>query len=518
MAKLKAYVAIEETVREIAFKAIEPHIKTITEAVKAALDKGDYVQANYLIESFHLTGLLDERRKYLREVLVTALVFGQSQIVPSNATDLVTGMSKLPPVLDDSIDQLIIMVENQMVEAVQQSLRNEVGVATANDELTPFSKADNVIRVNAPDSVANYTRAGVGTRANLITSRLVSFGFLSQAMTAGVDKYQISEVLDDRTCPVCKYMHGHVFEVEGELDRLTLALQTKDVQELKSLAPWPSQTKAGLKTLYGMSSSDLKAAGYSVPPFHPMCRGILVKTGTTTRMFYPSAKEMETGVPEVDMDWLDSLPGDAEVNQVFKKVLKGFSQEKIRSGLIGDESFDKVEWKTRKTLKGLQVLKLSGINGDKIQSITRTLTLRDGEVTVGHEMFRVSSSAQGGGVAKSMLKQSFKLYEEMGVSKVTLEANINVGGYAWAKYGFLPDAGEWEYLRKSLTKNLDALALSDELAAPLRALINGDDPKAIWVLSDSIYGKNLLLDTSWEGYIDLKDEQAMARFRGYISK
>ena len=517
MAKIEAYVAIEETVREVVFKAIQKPVEEVTKFVQQALTDNDYQTAERLINEFSLTGLLEKRRKYLREVLLTAMLFGQSQIVPAKLTALTTGAMDIPEELDDGIDQMILLIERQMVENVQMSLRNEMAKAMAEDELTPFTKAEKTIRVNAPEEVANYAKAGVGTRANLVTSRLVSFGFLSQAIRAGVDKYQISEKLDDRTCPVCKYMHGHVFSVENELERLTLALKTKDPEELKSLAPWPSQTKAGLKDLYSMSPSDLKSRGYSVPPFHPMCRGVLVKVGTTERVFFPSAQEMETGVPEVDMDWLDEAGGSVAATEAFKKVLKGNDQAKIISRMFGGDTFNSFGMDLYDE-DGIKSLIISARNGEKIERLTRTFEIKDEGLVVKHDMFRLWEDKQGGSIAKTVLKDSFKLYDELGVSRVELEANIDVGSYAWAKYGFLPTDKAWAQLRVKLSERIESLSVPRDVEDMLLALIESDDPRTIWLIADSPYGKDLLLSASWDGYIDLKNAQAMDRFKGYISK
>jgi len=54
----------------------------------------------------------------------------------------------------------------------------------------------------------------------------------------------------------------------------------------------------------------------------------------------------------------------------------------------------------------------------------------------------------------------------------------------------------------------------------VRALIDDDDPKAIWAIADSKLGKQLLLGKSveWHGTLDLNDEDSMARFNAYVGK
>jgi hypothetical protein len=130
------------------------------------------------------------------------------------------------------------------------------------------------------DAVLNGGKVAIDLGANLTTSRLVSLGFLAEALDAGVTTYQVNEVLDDRTCPVCQYMNGKTFDVANEHSRLIQALNTSDPQELKSISPWPGQSEDDLSELYGMSLEELQGAGYGSPPYHPGCRGMLHLAGT----------------------------------------------------------------------------------------------------------------------------------------------------------------------------------------------------------------------------------------------
>ena len=131
----------------------------------------------------------------------------------------------------------------------------------------------------------NQATMGTGKKlfdlaANLTTSRLVAFGFLSQAAKAGQVAYQVNAILDDRTCPVCVYMHGKTFAVNSEYGKVLQTLGTADPNGIKSLAPWPSQSKKGLLALYSLTMPELQSIGYGSPPYHPRCRCYLTNAGT----------------------------------------------------------------------------------------------------------------------------------------------------------------------------------------------------------------------------------------------
>jgi hypothetical protein len=159
------------------------------------------------------------------------------------------------------------------------------------DEIV-LRKADQALADMLNDAVLKGKKMPLNTAASLTTSRLISLGFLDQAMKSGHEQYQVTEVLDDRTCPVCQYMHGKLFSVASQHSRVMQALGVDDPSALKTIAPWPGQGSDDMSELQGMSLEGMQDAGYGSPPYHPGCRGFLVPIG-----------EVETTIP---------LGGDAE--------------------------------------------------------------------------------------------------------------------------------------------------------------------------------------------------------------
>lgn len=74
--------------------------------------------------------------------------------------------------------------------------------------------------------------------------------------------------------------------------------------------------------------------------------------------------------------------------------------------------------------------------------ITRTFKKvpgpRPGEtrLVVDHVKFELDDGIKGKGIGKEVLRRSLEEYDRLGVDEIKLHANIDVGGYAWAKYGF----------------------------------------------------------------------------------
>jgi hypothetical protein len=61
---------------------------------------------------------------------------------------------------------------------------------------------------------------------------------------------------------------------------------------------------------------------------------------------------------------------------------------------------------------------------------------KDGTYMVEHEYLLMDSDVQGQGFAKEFNAHAFANYKNMGVERVQLQANIDVGGYAWAREGY----------------------------------------------------------------------------------
>lgn len=73
--------------------------------------------------------------------------------------------------------------------------------------------------------------------------------------------------------------------------------------------------------------------------------------------------------------------------------------------------------------------------GHKVGHLSRLLW-DDGSDTVYHDLFELERGFQGGGLAARMNRQAEMAYLAMGYKKVDLNADIDVGKYAWARQGY----------------------------------------------------------------------------------
>jgi len=138
-----------------------------------------------------------------------------------------------------------------------------------------------------------------------------------------------------------------------------------------------------------------------------------------------------------------------------------------------------------------------------------------------HALLEFADKQQGKGVAANLMAEQVGLYKKLGLKSIEANANIDVGGYAWAKYGYLPDSrGEWTYMQWNLRERIEDLprSVGAEARETLEKIVNNPDPRSLWAVADHANGKDLLLESTWSGRLDLTDNATMRRFNAYVRK
>ena len=181
---------------------------------------------------------------------------------------------------------------------------------------------------------------------------------------------------------------------------------------------------------------------------------------------------------------------------------------------------------------------LRGSNGTQIK---RTFRKTATGASVYHAFFEAGRTGSGSG--RHLFRTSMGLYQQYGIKEVTVTANIDVGGYAWARFGY--KASNWPSLQRELKSRLDTLsrgvlavqirdtagntrrwdsvpALTAEQVRKVRQVLENADPRTVWAIADMkvggrSVGKEMLLGTSWAGVIPLDDASAMERFTNYVT-
>jgi len=404
--------------------------------------------------------------------------------------------------------------------------------ASLTDAFWVIGKAERVL-VPFASFMDNAGRAFMNTVSSLHTSRVSAYGFTAEAYALGMEYYQITAQLDVRVCPVCREMHGKRFKVADARRLLDVVLRVDNPDDLKSLQPWPAQTKDNLALIKEMSPGELVSNGWQTPPYHPGCRCLLTKFGTVQ----PAPKEGPV-VPAIEkhVATLEEFKA-AGVAGVNDKVLSawgklvGMSPSEVLALLRGltaqeylSESFEAA---SLREYSGHAVL--SKVAGGLSLSLSKPIFGADWSVDLGVvfkdkslELSKLILDAedQGKSIAKPFMKSLHSLAKQIGVPQLELKANIDVGGYAWARYGFAPDEDTWSALKLDIARSIkyNKLLAGESLVTAdfVQKVLSSKDPKMIWALSDSAIGKKLLMGQQWRGYLDMADAEAMERFIEYL--
>lgn len=192
-------------------------------------------------------------------------------------------------------------------------------------------------------------------------------------------------------------------------------------------------------------------------------------------------------------------------------------------------------------------------NGEVVGRSERRFRPDDGVVIA--ELLDLDDEVEGSGIAAAHYRALAELAEENGMSEIHVHANISVGGYAWGRYGYVPDDsliierfGDRPYqvqirggpddgkMLDPLQDYIDELMRDPLLAEPLsfakaREMALDEfhafvadcsdrfrmgDIQGWYDFVDSRWGKAALLRTDWYGRLDLDDYEQRSRFFEYV--
>lgn len=248
---------------------------------------------------------VDESTRYLEVVGMAAVLLGASRI--SGSEDSFMGANPPREILETARTQ----VQTVLLINAQESLRTQAhqmveAARKASLEAETVQKADSqAVRVAMQIGGKTF----VDISSSMYVSRLSSFGFLGEAAFSGATEYVINEVMDSKTCPVCQTMNGKTFSVADGLRHAMELLSLQDPNDIKQSSPWPSQSRANVERLGKMSSTDMMNAGLDLPPYHPMCRGIITATGSFKVPALPTLATLQTAAEEA----ADKVTGNTPV-------------------------------------------------------------------------------------------------------------------------------------------------------------------------------------------------------------
>jgi len=287
--KNEAFLVLEFSLAKKLDTATKKEYLPKVKRAASAARKGDFNNARDEINSINLTKAVIAQRQFIELIGMQAILFGARDF--SAAKD--TGFAGKPPPeqlkkATDTIIRMIVLNTTELIKKSAHRLLDLEEVAQKESEFVTQKGATSGFVRSFTSNVSSNGKSMIDIGSSLHTSRLASWGFTTEASLLGHTSFMVSEVMDGRTCPVCSAMNGKVFPVDTAKLRLEGVLDVTDPEQLKSMAPWPNQSKQGIKKLQSMSDGELINAGWDTPPYHPRCRGVLRRTDKEAPLSVPT--------------------------------------------------------------------------------------------------------------------------------------------------------------------------------------------------------------------------------------
>lgn len=230
--------------------------------------------------------------------------------------------------------------------------------------------------------------------------------------------------------------------------------------------------------------------------------------------------------------------------RMFRKKTDRFDVEPsvLRTGLFHDEAAVRlvstyllagvpsdvpliITWaaKAGQTARASATVVMRAVNrrGEDDIKIARTFTRgRSRTWSVEHTYFAMADRHRGG-AARRMMRASVEIYDRLGVGRITVHANIDVGGYVWAKLGFA--ATDPAHIRAELAEALKDNPGCVIFAEANRVANESSDDDLMYNLArleiEGLHscGKSLLRGADWYGHATLKDPRHRARLARHFA-
>lgn len=207
-----------------------------------------------------------------------------------------------------------------------------------------------------------------------------------------------------------------------------------------------------------------------------------------------------------------------------ESTISGFDIDRFDSFMenVGDEN--KIFWKSKRITifpNGNANLTYDGeyidSKGNKQNPyLSRMFRMEDDKKVVYHDVFNLPSEFQGKGLSKSVFRELFKSYENMGIDRVEVLANMDVGGYCWGRYGFSAKTSE---IKDLVQRRFSEGVISQNDFEDVSEILKMSGPNIrMNEIANLKCGKALLLSNKvkWRGFIDLHDKHQMDYLHDYI--
>lgn len=525
MIPAEAFIALEGLLAKHLQTELDKSLSDLLREVSALVTNGRYEEAAQAAQALNLDAVYESSKDMIERQTSMAMMFGASRVSHTPGTTAVGLGFEQEMVTQASMNfrQHLALAADAMREKAMQliALAREEGPGEP-PQAVEILKAERRILRDFASFMDKEGKAQMNLISSLHTSRVSAYGFTAEANVLGLTEYQISEQLDNRTCPVCQRMHGKKFKVEDARKLLTVVLRTSDPEQLKALQPWPSRSEETLKEIDSLSAEDLVARGWHIPPFHPRCRGLLVRAGRAPDLTVPGPiPEGPPPVTKADFDLIGIKATEAQANAWAKKL--PVPPVEVLSAITGTPPEELA------SVAIVEGLPKAGISKSKITTTWSEFSAQKNGTTTtvkakyAQKAIEVTNPQLSKGLTtpgKALMNAMYLLAKDAGYNR--LETSVTgVGSYSWARAGFRVTDKDWKALRPALYARYATLEkeISEEAKQAIESVLALDSGDGLFNLASLgldqsmvNIGKEMLSGLKWNGFLDLTDPLAVAAF------
>lgn len=483
----------------------------------------DWDAAYEIANAMDITDLVKTEAPFVQAVLKTTAVFGAKMAGDGKA--LAVGTLSLSNTMDQVTDNFLRSVEWSVGEAIRSAAVQSIAQAKEQEEKVKKAATPRFLR-EFVEFKASGDRA-LQLVSSLHTSRLSTWGFTAEAEFLNITEYELTAILDGRTSEFCRMIHGKRFQVADARSSILQILSVQDPADVKTLQPWPKQTKGAIEAYSTMSVEQLTAQGLHIPPFHPFCRTMLVAVGKAPKLVKPKIDKLPEGAKEViatEDDFkvlgLTVSPEKVEHWNAYVKLspvdvlakLSGFTPKDVVSGELG---------KRFKTI----VFDASGDISFRFRADVGTkssgkLTFNpySGILYQNRMDFLAADKVDAYRFVRQFELNKVALAQAMAATELVTQVGFGQAVF-YGQAGYLPTPEAWSLIRKGLLEDIKD-GLAEEFAAlpkKERTLImlclGSNDQRAFRALTDvdTPFITTLLDGVAFSGHLDITDGAVVAK-------
>lgn len=277
--KIDSFLILERSLAKRLSRSWKKTADPLNVKILRALKKEDQTQVDLLIGSVDFGKILRSNRKFMKFIARAAFLFGVGRVQDIRKSEFLTD-DKSIPLFKEATANLVKGIETQGNKFIKNTLNKTVQQIRDRDNQGKVTKAE-IVRSNAEllaNATGKRTDNYLETVSSLHNSRLAAWGYVQEAQALNITTYAVSEQVDSAAiCPICLTMHGKTFTVSEVEPHLESLLTLDNLDDARSISPWPKQDKASVARLGGLSNEDIVKNGWHTPPYHPRCRGLLVR-------------------------------------------------------------------------------------------------------------------------------------------------------------------------------------------------------------------------------------------------